>query len=159
MLGRSFGIVVGYILACLAFAVVIVSFVFTPAELASLPSGDAAERLSMAGAHALLSASQVAWYALLPALVAASIAEWRGIRGWPYYAIVAIAVAVVGFLAQYASELQGQPTIVNAYALTAFLVGGLAAGIIYWLIAGRKAGRQRAAPAEGQAPTPQAEKA
>jgi hypothetical protein len=147
MLARGFGVLVGYILACVAFAVVIVAFVFTPAELVSMPTDAAASRLSMAGAHVLLSATQVGIIAAPLALVAALVAEWRGIRGWQYYALVAIAVAVAGFLAQYVSELQGQPTIVNSYALTAFLSGGVAAGTVYWLVAGRKAGTTRVRPA------------
>jgi hypothetical protein len=162
LLARSFGILFGYILACVAFAIVIVSFVFTPAELVSLPSNVATDRLSMAGTHVLLSATQVAIIAAPLAIVAVLIAEWRGIRKWPYYAAVALMVAVVGFLAQYVSELQGQPTIVNNYALVAFLCGGLVAGVVYWLVVGRTAGGKRAASIEETSPpdsTPDPEKA
>jgi len=162
MLARSFGIIVGYILACLAFAIVLVVFVFTPVEMVTLPSHEAASRLSMAGLQAMLSATQIAIIAAPLALVAALFAEWRVIREWLYYAVVALLVAVAGFLAQYASELQGQPTIVNTYALTAFLCGGFVAGMVYWLVAGRHAGGSRAAPSDAPvAPTspPDAEKA
>jgi hypothetical protein len=163
MLGRGFGILIGYILACLAFSIVIVGFVFTPAEMAALPSDAAASRLSMAGQQALLSATQVAFIASPLALIAALIAEWRGIREWLYFAAVALMIAVVGFLAQYVSELQGQPTIVNNYALAAFLCGGFVAGTVYWLIAGRTSGGGRAplddALASPPTSTPDPEKA
>ncbi len=159
MLARSFGILIGYALACLAFAVVIVAFVFTPAEMASLPSDVAGNRLTMAGQHVLLSATQVAIIAAPLALVAALISEWRGIREWLYFAAVALLIAVVGFLAQYVSELQGQPSIVNNYALAAFLCGGFAAGIVYWLVAGRTAGRSRSTPSDAPAATPDPEQA
>lgn len=163
MLGRGFGILIGYILACLAFSIVIVGFVFTPAEMAALPSDAAASRISMAGQQALLSATQVAFIASPLALIAALIAEWRGIREWLYFAAVALMIAVVGFLAQYVSELQGQPTIVNNYALAAFLCGGFVAGTVYWLIAGRTSGGRRAplddALASPPASTPDPEKA
>jgi len=159
MLARSFGILVGYVLACVAFAVVIVSFVFTPAELASLPSDVVGNRLAMAGQHVMMSATQVAIIAAPLALIAALIAEWRGIREWLYFVAVALMVAVVGFLAQYVSELQGQPTIVNNYALAAFLCGGFVAGIVYWLIAGRTAGLKRSASNGAPAATADPEKA
>jgi hypothetical protein len=163
MLARGFGILIGYLLACVAFSVVIVGFVFTPAEMAALPSDVAANRLSMAGQHVLLSATQVAFIASPLALIAALIAEWRGIREWLYFVAVALLVAVVGFLAQYVSELQGQPTIVNNYALAAFLCGGFVAGIVYWLIAGRTSGGRRAplddALASPPTSTPDPEKA
>lgn len=158
MLARIFGIVVGYILACVAFSVVIVGFVFTPAEIAALPSDAAADRLAMAGNHVLLSATQVAFIAAPLALIAALIAEWRGIREWLYFAAVALMIAVVGFLAQYVSELQGQPTIINNYAMAAFLCGGFVAGIVYWLVVGRTAGGKRLS-SDGPAPTPDPEKA
>ena len=163
MLARSFGILIGYVLACVAFSIVIVAFVFTPTEMASLPSDVAANRLAIAGEHVLLSATQVAIIAAPLALIATLIAERRGIREWLYYAVVALMVAVVGFLAQYVSELQGQPTIVNNYAMVAFLCGGFVAGTVYWLVAGRSAGGTRAtsngAPVTPPATTPDPEKA
>ena len=159
MLARSFGIFIGYVLACVAFSVVIVAFVFTPAEMAALPSDAAADRLSMAVQQALLSATQVAFIASPLALIAALIAEWRGIREWLYFAAVALLIAVVGFLAQYVSELQGQPTIFNNYALVAFLCGGFVAGTVYWLVAGRTAGVKRVASSGVPVATPDPENA
>jgi hypothetical protein len=148
MLARVFGILIGYLLACVAFSVVIVAFVFTPAEMVALPSDVAANRLTMAGHHVLQSATQVGVIAAPLALVGVLIAEWRGIREWLYFAAVALSIAVVGFLAQYVSELQGQPTIVNNYALAAFLCGGFVAGMVYWLVVGRTAGGRRMPPSD-----------
>jgi hypothetical protein len=163
MLARGFGMLIGYVLACLAFSVVIVAFVFTPAEIAGLPSDAAANRLATAGEHVLLSATQVVMIAAPLALIAALIAEWRAIRGWLYFAAVGLSIAVLGFLAQYWSELQGQPTIVNTYAVAAFLCGGVVAGTVYWLVVGRTAGRSRPpltdTSASAPASTPDPEKA
>ena len=148
MLLRVLSTIGAYVLACIAFAVVLVAFVFTPAELASLPAG-VGGRISMAGFQVLASSIQVVIFAAPMALVATAMAEWRGIDEWFYYAVVGLLIAIVGFLAQYVSELQGAPTIVNNYAFTAFLTGGFAAGIVYWLVAGRHAAaRRRAAEAE-----------
>jgi len=150
-------ILAGYVLACVAFGVVLAAFVFTPAEIVA--SEAAAGRLSMAGTQALLSATQVAIFAAPLAVVAAIVAEWCRISAWLYYAVVGIVIAILGFLAQYASELQGQPTIVNNYALTAFLTGGLVSGLVYWIVAGRRAASRGAivpAPAGAAASNPTA---
>ncbi len=136
MLLRVLCVLAGYVAACVAFALVIVAFVFTPAEMMS---GDA-ERFSMAGFQLLASSIQVIIFAAPLALVATAIAAWRGARDWIFYTLAAMLIAGIGFLAQYASELQGAPTIVNNYALAAFMTGGFVAGIVYWLIAGRSAG-------------------
>ena len=163
MLARGLGILIAYILACMSFSVVIVAFVFTPAEIVALPSDAAAARLALAGHHVLQSTTQIAFIAAPLALIAVLISEWRGIGELLYYVVVALMVAVVGFLAQYVSELQGQPTIVNNYAMAAFLCGGLVAGIVYWLLIGRTAGRKRSAasdtPASPPNSTPDPEKA
>lgn len=150
MLLRVLWILAGYILACASFALVLVAFVFTPVELADAGAGSG--RFSMAGFQLLASSIQVVIFAAPLALFAAAMAEWRGINEWIYYALVALLIAGVGFLAQYVSELQGAPTIVNNYAFTAFMTGGFVAGIVYWLVAGRSAAdRRRAAEAEAAA--------
>lgn len=150
MLLRVLWVLAGYVLACLAFALVLVAFVFTPAELANAGAGSG--RFSMAGFQLLASFIQVLIFAAPLTLCAAAMAEWRGIDEWIYYALVGLLIAGVGFLAQYVSELQGAPTIVNNYAFTAFMTGGFVAGIVYWLIAGRNAAvRRRAAESEASA--------
>lgn len=147
MLLRVLWILAGYVLACIAFAFVLVAFVFTPAELATADAG--AGRFSMAAFQLLASSIQVVIFAAPLALFAIAMAEWRGLDDWIYYALVGLLIAGVGFLAQYVSELQGAPTIVNDYALTAFMTGGFVAGMVYWIAAGRSASeRRRAAEAE-----------
>ena len=145
MLLRVLSILAGYVAACIAFALVLVAFVCTPTELASAEPG----RFSMAGFQLVASSVQVIIFAAPLAIVATAIAEWRGVHDWIFYAMVAILIAGVGFLAQYVSELQGAPTIVNNYAFTAFMTGGFVAGMVYWLIAGRSAAeRLRAAESD-----------
>jgi len=152
MLLRVLWVLIGYVVACIAFALVLVAFVFTPVEFVSLPDGAGSDRLSMAGFQLFASAVQIMIFAAPMALVATAIAEWRGIDDWLYYALVALLIAGVGFLAQYVSELQGAPTIINNYAFTAFMTAGFAAGLVYWLVAGRfAAARRRAAEAEAAA--------
>ena len=126
----------GFIVACFAAAATMVGFVATPAEFAH---GD--HTLAAAGALTLLTAIDSARFTALFALIAASAAEWRSIRGWIYYAVAGIAIATAGFTAQYASASGGQPALVDNYVLTAFLTAGFVGGIVYWLCAGRRAGR------------------
>ena len=60
-----------------------------------------------------------------------------GIRALPYYLIAGTVIAMLGFTAQYSSEVPGQPTIFNNYALAAYLTSGFLGGLAYWLTAGR----------------------
>ena len=109
--------------------------------------------MSEAGLLALVAATHSAVFAAPFALIGAGFGEWQRIGGWLYYALVAIAIAGVGFLAQFWTEAGGEPTIVNSYAVTAFIVTGFVAGIVYWLFAGRfAAGPTAGGPAVGDHP-------
>lgn len=143
-MARLLTILIGFVLACLAAGATTVAFVVTPAEIAGLDWSTAAGRLSVAGLMALASAIQSAIFSAPMALLAVGIGEWMRQRTWTYYAVSGLVIAVLGFLAQYLSEAQGQPTIVNNYAFTAFAAAGFVAGFVYWMVAGRKAGRSHA---------------
>ena len=71
-------------------------------------------------------------------MIAAVFGEWQRIGSWLYYALAGIAIAAVGFLAQFWAEAAGV-CIVNTYAVTAFIVTGFVAGMVYWLFSGRNA--------------------
>jgi hypothetical protein len=105
--------------------------------MANLPSDVAAERISEAGLLALAAATQCAVFSAPLALIGAAIGEWQRIGSWIYYVAFGVVIAAIGFLAQYWSEAGGENSIVNPYALSAFLVTGLVAGLIYWLASGR----------------------
>ena len=133
-------LVFGFALACLAAGLVQVLFVITPAEIAGSEPSALAERVRGVGVLMLLAATQSAVFAMPFALVAAGLAEWQGIRSWIYYAAGGLGIAVAGYLTQLAGET-GALTVVNGYALGAFLAAGLIAGLVYWAVAGRKACR------------------
>jgi hypothetical protein len=147
-------VVFGLIVAWLSAALVLVLFVITPAEIAGLEPAAMGERLMGAGILALLAATQMAIFSAPFALLLTGFGEWREVGSWLYYAIGGIAIAMAGFLAQRAAET-GEATIVNDYALRAYLAAGFAAGLVYWLVSGRKAGASRkgekAAPARAPA--------
>lgn len=140
MLRASVRILLGFIVACLVAGAVTVAFVVTPADIASLPAAARGERLASAGLLSLLAATHSAIFSFLFALIFIAVAEWYAIRSWIYYAVCGIAIAVAGFAALHSQEVEGYPTILNDYALRAYLTVGLLGGLAYWLVAGRRAG-------------------
>lgn len=133
-------VVIGFALACLAAGVTTVLFVTTPADLAASTPEELPDKLSQTFTWALLAATHSAIFAAAFALIATSLAEWRGWRWLLYYLLTGAVIALLGFYAQYASEVAGQPSILNSYAVTAFVSAGLMAGFVYWLVSGRNAG-------------------
>ncbi len=136
MIGRVLRVIFGFALACLAAGLTVVLFVYNPIELADLQS----ERLSEVVLMTLFAATHSAMFAAPFALIGAGFGEWQRIGSWMYYVLVAIAIAAIGFLAQFWTEAQGEATIVNSYAVTAFVLTGFVSGFVYWLFAGRFAG-------------------
>jgi hypothetical protein len=142
MIGGLFRVLFGFIVACLVAGAATVAFVITPADIATLPAALRPDRLSSAGTLSLLAATHSAIFAAPFALIALVIAERRCIRSWVYYAAVGILIAFAGFGAEYLNEV-GQPSIVNSYAMRAYLAVGFLGGIAYWLAAGRRTGGRR----------------
>ena len=151
MLGTIFRVLVGFAFACLVAGVATVAFVVTPGDVAALPPDVRPERLGNAGLLSLFAATHSAIFAFPFALIAIGVAEWLCVRSWIYYVVVGILIALGGFGAVSYFEVEGQPTIVNDYAMRAFLTVGVFGGLAYWLAAGRRAGGRRGdrlAPAE-----------
>ncbi len=143
MLGTFFRILFGFVVACLVAGAATVAFVVTPGDIAALPADLLPERLGSAGVLSLLAATHSAIFAFPFALIAIAVGEWLRLRSWIYYAIIGILIALGGFCAVSYFEVEGQPTIVNDYALRAFLTVGVLGGLAYWLVAGRRAGGRR----------------
>jgi hypothetical protein len=143
MLGTIFRVLFGFAVACLVAGAVTVVFIVTPADLATLGPDARSEQLGYAGLLSLLAATHSAIFAFPFALIAIALAEWLRVRSWVYYVVVGILIAVGGFGAVSYFEVEGQPTIINNYALWAFLTVGVLGGLAYWLVAGRGAGGRR----------------
>ena len=153
MLSALVRVVFGFIVACLIAGVATVAFVITPADIATLPADLRPERLGNAGVLSLLAATHSAIFAVPFALIAIAVGEWLCLRSWIYYVVVGIAIALGGFGAEYLNEADGQPSIVNDYALRAFLTVGFFGGFAYWMASGRGAGGRRGdAAASGAGP-------
>ena len=98
------------------------------------------EKLRWIVEQVLLAATHSAVFSAPFALVAAAIGEWQAIRGWFYYALAGTAIAIAGFIALYSGEANTDASIVNRYALAAYLVSGFVGGLVYWVLSGRYAG-------------------
>jgi drug/metabolite transporter (DMT)-like permease len=152
MISGMLRVIIGFVFACLAAGFTMVLFVYTPLELATEL---ASERVSEAVLLSLAAGTHSAVFAAPFALIGAGFGEWQRIGSWLYYVLVGIAIACVGFLAQFWTEATGDASIVNSYAVTAFIVTGFVAGIVYWLFSGRYAAGpdgQRATTSEIIAP-------
>lgn len=159
MLGTLLRVLFGFVVACLVAGVATVAFVVTPADIATLPQELRAERLGFAGMLSLRAATHTAIFAFPFALIAIALAEWLRIRSWIYYVLVGVAIALGGFSAEYITEVGSQPSILNDYAVRAFLTVGFFGGLAYWLVAGRGAGGRGAGAAkEAAAGEPQTAK-
>ncbi len=164
MIGSIFRVLIGFVLATLAAGITLALFVTTPmeiyAEVSRLPADVAWERLAEQSLHAALTATALGIFAAPLALVAIGVSEWRGIRAQGFYLLVAVAIALLGFFVQQSTEAPGAMTILNKFALAAFLTTGFSAGTVYWLVSGRSAGAGRAnveyVPVQTQPIEPQA---
>ncbi len=149
MLCSIFRVFFGLIAAWLVAGLAQVLFVITPADLVAVGASQMGERLQGAGLLTLLAATQTAVFSAPFALLLVGYGEWLGWRLWLYYVLGGLAIAAAGFFALHIGE-SSSGTILNDYALRAFLITGVVAGLVYWAVAGRWAGgnaARAAAPA------------
>jgi hypothetical protein len=144
-LGSIARVVFGFVLASIAAGLVTMLFVNTPSEVLAQPVSRLPRTAGETFELALLTATHVAIFALIFALIVAALGELFSLRGLSFYLGGGVVIALLGFIAQYSSEVPGEPTILNNYALKTFLTTGFFAGFVYWLASGQFAGR---APAE-----------
>jgi hypothetical protein len=131
----------GFALASFAAGLVMVLFVNTPAEVLAQPASRLPDTASETFDLALLTATHTFIFSAAFVLIVAGLGEWFSIRALSFYLIAGLAIALLGFAAQFSSEVAGQPTVLNNYALKAFLTTGFFAGFVYWLASGQFAGR------------------
>jgi uncharacterized membrane protein len=95
----------------------------------------------------LLIALLISYYAFLPAAVLIAIAEFRPFRSWLYFAlaggITALSALVLYETVRMAGMAGARTEAFGADSLLVALASGMIAGVAYWLVAGRSAGRWR----------------
>jgi hypothetical protein len=148
-MGIIFRVLLGYLLACFAAGLTTVLFAWTPADLAGMQGELANDKLALA----LPVATWNAIFAAPFALAAIAYGEWRKSRDWAYYAAAGMAIALLGYLAQYQSEAPSQSWSITSsnYPLVAFLTSGFVGGLVYWIFSGRLAA-MKTASAKSSAP-------
>ena len=132
----------GFIVAILAAAAIEVLFAHPPTGWAEQEGETVASQMLALGVLTLKAATHTAIFSALFALIVIVIGEWLHLRSWFFYTATGAVIAFGGFLAQYAAEQASWPTIVNTYALVAFITAGAVGGWVYWFVAGRNAGRR-----------------
>lgn len=133
-------VLAAFMLASLVAALVCIGFANPPAHLSSIGLGMPASELTGAIEYWLAVATHIAMFGAPFALIAAAFGEWLQLRGWLYYGLAGLAIAVMGFFALFNGESQGEASIWNSYAGMAFSAAGLAGGLTYWLAGGNRAG-------------------
>ena len=109
-------------------------------------SGDPAERVVFWGAT-LVASGITATLLFLPMLIAVALAEAFSVRSLLVYVVGAVALVLLayqgaGFGRSGEESIDRAPPLIS-HEFEVAVAAGVAFGLIYWLIAGRKAGRWR----------------
>jgi len=142
LIGRLFVIVLAFLIAVAAAGMVLAIGVVA-SDFSGIDS-DTVERVSFFGS-ALLVESFGGAAVLLPALAAIVLAEAARIRSVVYYGLAGAFIGLGSFYTiDLASELEDTTDIAPVgHGLALVLAAGVVGGLLYWLIAGRNAGRRR----------------
>jgi len=148
LFGRIIVILLALILAIMAAGITLAIGIITP-DWAGIDS-DPVERLSFF-IVSFFATSFVGAVAILPAVLLIVISEAARLRSFLFYGIGG---ALVGLASYYGSDISVRlenttdvPPVANALQLAA--AAGIIGGLVYWLIAGRNAGRWREPKAGG----------
>lgn len=140
MLRSALRVVIGFALACVVAGATQVLFVVDPARIFA-----SRESAAAAGLLTAMAATQAATFALPFAVIAVWVSEMLAQRGWLIFTLWGALIALSAYATVVAGE-DGAFSLRNAYAFWAFIASGVAAGLTYWLLAGRAAGNRSAAP-------------
>jgi hypothetical protein len=143
LLGQLLRIVLGYLAACAAAALFA-----TVAVLMNAPALG-----STTGADVLLQFLLLGWLgttlialaaAFVPAVLVAVVAEALKLRSPILYVAAGAVIALAPPLLEQAAPADGQSVLFAFDFAALFLACGLVGGFVYWMVAGRHAGRWQA---------------
>lgn len=150
LIGRLFVIAFAFLLACfIAGAIVVVAILFP--EISSIDvAGIDPEALNVILGFGFIF---VSGFALIPAIAVVTITEAFDVRGVLAYAIGGAVVGLACYLGlvPFDTEAMRFDGIVRRH-LEVVTGAGIVGGLVYWLIAGRNAGRWKQPRALSQAP-------
>jgi len=144
LIARIFVVLFAFLVASLVAGVVLTLGLLPPEfdELMPMPGAHAGFSLAVAFSAVLISG-----YALIPAMLFIAIAEGFRLRSFLLYAGFGAAAALLTvYGANFAVD--GSPAYLSVgREQEVFAAAGIAAGLVYWALAGRKAGAWRGAAA------------
>ena len=143
LLGRIVVIFIAFIVATMAAGIVLAIGIISPDWVGA--DSDPFERVSFF-VFAFFATSFVGAAATVPALVLIVFAEAARMRSLLYYGV---AGAVVGLAAYFGSDVSARlenttDVVPVGHALQLAAAAGIIGALVYWLIAGRRAGAWRA---------------
>jgi hypothetical protein len=145
LIARVFVVLFAFLIASF-FAGLVVTVAVVMREWTNLALGPVDDGLFMI--FATFGFVFVTWLALMPALLAIVVGEAFSLRSVLYYALAGAAIGAIA----YWSLGSFDPSLLRIDGATRreveIMIGaGIVAGFVYWLIAGRTAGRWREPPA------------
>jgi hypothetical protein len=144
LLARIFVVFFAFLLACVAAAVVVTFALLLPGwtELIDRQPGHQSVAV-MVG----LSAAFFSIYAMLPAMLVIALAEGFRLRSVLFYALAGAALALFSAYGWDLRLLRSQNDDLGARGVEIMAAVGIVGGFVYWMLAGRNAGRWRKPPA------------
>jgi len=137
IIARLFMVIIAYVLACIAAAIVLTISTLTPQWDQFVPQDMPAAAI---GAVVGIGAAIIGGTALLPALLVIAITEGFAWRSIVLYGVVGGALALaLTYGIDFAGYVRG-PESMLAHAREVIAASGIAGGLVYWACAGRKAG-------------------
>jgi hypothetical protein len=152
LIGRLFVIFFAFLLSCFAAGAIVVVAVLYP-EFSDLGVRD----VDQSAINVVLGFGFIfiSGFALLPALIVVLITETFNIRGMLTYAVGGAIVGAACYLGltPFDTEMMQFNVIVQRH-LEIMTGAGIVAGLVYWMIAGRRAGAWRQPPRPLRPPPP-----
>jgi len=142
VLARIMMVMVAYILACIAAAIVLTVGTLAPAwdEVSQIGAQSPAFQSAALWWIVTLSSAGIAIFALVPALVVIVLAEGLALRSIVVYGVLGCALALVLSYGLDLAGFFGPEDSLVAHERQVLAAAGIAGGLVYWLFAGRKAG-------------------
>jgi len=137
IIARLFMVIIAYVLACIAAAIVLTMSTLTPQWDQFVPQDmPAAAIWAVVG----IAAAIIGGTALLPAFLVIAITEGFAWRSIVLYGVLGGALALaLTYGIDFAGYVRGSDSVL-AHAREVIAASGIAGGLVYWACAGRKAG-------------------
>ena len=140
LVGRVLWVILSFLLACVAAATVTTLGFVLPelSQAAPVPAWSDATCWAIA-----LTAGLIAGYAFIPAMLLIFLAEGFRLRSFVFYSIAGAVTALLLASGTGGGSGTALPQVPLGHDHEVLLASGIAAGLIYWALAGRNAGTWR----------------